>query len=157
MGAKRSQLFNDNQQGFTLVEVILVIGILAILTSIAVNEYYHRREAAYDRQAIALTKHLLTMAATSFANGDYPTVDGTTTLGTNPQDYPELKVNPGIYCNIDRDAGKDLYRFYIASESGSTAYFFWLPGATSTETTDTGTASDLIAENPAWRAGVFFL
>ena len=147
----------SNKRGFTLVELALTIGILAVLSTIAIGEFYDRRRTAYDRQAIAITKHLLTMAATAFANSNYPTVDGTVTVGTNPQDYADLPVNPGIHCYINRDAAKDLYRFYIANVAGETAYFFWLPGETCVDTVDGGSPSDLINENSAWRLAIFGL
>ena len=157
MRFKKTQSLNANQQGFTLIEMVLVIGIIAILGSIAVGEYYHRRQVAYDRQAIAVTKNLLTMAATAFANSDNPAEENTS-VGTYPPGYPELQVNNNIHIEIDKDDSSgngDVWNFYIASEAGSTAYFFWLPGDNCTETEVNGTGSDLIAENAAWRGGVF--
>ena len=151
MQVKRLQVSNFDQRGFTLVELILVIGIVAIVATIALGEFYHSREKAFDKQAVAITRHLLNLAATSFANSEFPTVTGAITMGTNPQDYPELKVNPGIYCKIIYDGGNDLYEFYIASLAGTTAFFFWLPGDSSVLPTVNGAPSDYIADDPLWR------
>ncbi len=151
MQVRRFQVSDSNQRGFTLVELILVIGIVSILATVAIGEFYHNRKKAFDQQAIAITKHLLTLAATSFASSQFPTVDGTITVGTNPQDYPELAMNPGIYCKIIYDGVNDLYEFYIASLAGTTAFFFWLPGDTSVTALVNLTPSDYIADDPIWR------
>jgi prepilin-type N-terminal cleavage/methylation domain-containing protein len=153
MQVKRLQVSNFDQRGFSLIELVLVIGILAILATIALGEFYYSRQKAYDQQAITITRNLLNLAATSFATSEFPTVDGTITVGTNPQDYPELKVNPGIYCKIIYDGGNDLYEFYIASLGGSTAFFFWLPGDSSVANVVNGAPSDYIADDPLWRGG----
>ncbi len=151
MQVKRFQVSNSNQRGFTFIELVIVVGILSLLATIAIGEFYHNRKKAFDQQAIAISKHLLNLAATSFANSEFPTVDGTVTVGTNPQDYPELKVNPGIYCKIIYDAGNDLYEFYVASLAGRTAFFFWLPGDHSVANVVNATPSDYIVDDPFWR------
>jgi len=149
-----------NQKGFTFVEVIIVIGILALLSAIAIGEYYYRRQKAFDRQALAVAKNLLTLSATAFANDEIPTQEGFTE-GTAPKGYPGLEVNPGISTLIDAaDDGSDVWTFYVASDGGTTAYFFWLPGVNCTETAVKGKPSDTIVENedhPAedWRGPAF--
>lgn len=151
MRGNRFQVSDSNQRGFTLVELILVIGILAILTTIAIGEFYHNRKKAYDQQAIAITRHLLNLAATSFANSEYPTVSAAITVGGSPEDYPALKVNPGIYCKIIYDGGNDLYEFYIANLAGTTAFFFWLPGDSCDQNLWNGAPSDYIVDDPFYR------
>ena len=147
MRVKRSRLSNSNQQGYTLVELILVLSILALLASIAIGEFYYRRKAAFDMQAIAVAKNLLTLAATSFANDEIPAEMGLS-IGTSPEGYPELDTNVSIHTYIWKDYdGPDAWSFYVASEKGSTVYFFWLPGNNCTLTTVKGYASDIIIDN----------
>ncbi len=147
MRAKRLQLSNSNQQGFTLVELVLVLSILGLLASIAIGEFYFRRKTAFDRQAVAVAKNLLTLAATSFANDEIPTQMGLS-MGTSPEGYPELDTNVSIHTYIwkDYDAA-NAWSFYVASEGGSTAYFFWLPGDNCTLTAVKGYPSDIIIDN----------
>ena len=151
MRVKRSQLSNANQQGYTLVELILVLSILALLASIAIGEFYYRRKSAFDMQAIAVAKNLLTLAATSFANDEIPAQMGLS-KGTSPEGYPELETNVGIHTYIwkdydEVDAEAETWSFYVASEGGSTAYFFWLPGDNCTLTAVKGYPSDIIIDN----------
>jgi prepilin-type N-terminal cleavage/methylation domain-containing protein len=156
MRVKRLQFSNpnhSNQQGFTLVELMLVMSILGLLASISMSEYYYRRKVAFDRQALAVAKNLLTLAATSFANDEVP-VDGGgnpiegLAVGTPPQGYPDLDTNVGIHTYIDKDYdGANAWSFYVASEGGSTAYFFWLPDVGCTLTNLKGYPSDLIVDN----------
>ncbi len=159
MRVRKLQLSNSNQQGFTLVELVIVIGILAVLSSMALGEFYHRRTMAFDRQAIAVSKNLLSLAVTAFANDENPGIENTT-VGTYPPGYPELDVTSGIHTKIDMISGAngDVWHFYVAAEGGSTAYFFWLPGDNCTETAVNGYPSDTLVDNndltapiPDWR------
>jgi prepilin-type N-terminal cleavage/methylation domain-containing protein len=150
MRVKKLQLSNFNQHGFTLVELIIVIGILAVLSSMAIGEFYHRRRVAYDRQAIAVAKNLLSLAVTAFANDEIPTLEGLS-VGTSPKGYPELDTTVTMHTYIDKDYdGANAWSFYIASEGGNTAYFFWLPGDNCALTTVKGAPSDTLIENVEW-------
>ena len=148
----RSAIFN--QRGVTLVELIVAFAILGLLASIALGEFYHRRRKAYDNQAIAVAKHLLTLAATSFASDEIPVDAGNnyiegSSVGTYPDGYPELPANPGMHTKIEiTDNGNgDFWSFYVASEGGSTAYFFWLPGPDCVEASINNTPSDTLVDN----------
>ena len=143
-----------NQRGVTLVELLVVFAILGIVASIALGEFYHRRTKAYDKQAVAIAKHLLTLAATSFASDEIPVDAGNnyiegSSVGTYPDGYPELQANPGIHTKIEiTDNGNgDFWSFYVASEGGSTAYFFWLPGPDCVEASINNSPSDTLVDN----------
>ena len=155
MQVKRFQVSNSNQRGFTFIELVIVVGILSLLATIAIGEFYHNRKKAFDQQAIAVTKNLLNMAATAFASSENPAVQGPA-VGTFPPGYPELEVNENIHIDISLDAD-DAWSFYVASAAGDTAYFFWLPGDHCVINTVGGYPSDYIVDDPAWRAAVFGL
>ena len=156
MQVKRFQVSNSNQRGFTFIELVIVVGILSLLATIAIGEFYHNRKKAFDQQAIAVTKNLLNTAATAFASSENPAMEGSGS-GDPPAGYPELEVNENIHTEISLDAATDVWSFYVASAAGDTAFFFWLPGDNCVLNDVGGYPSDYIIENPAWRAAVFGL
>ena len=60
MISKRPKSAVSNQRGFTLLELMMVIGIVGILAAISVQQVKLNRENAMDRQAQTLLRNLLT-------------------------------------------------------------------------------------------------
>jgi type IV pilus assembly protein PilA len=73
------RLFGDgqeNQKGFTLVELLVVIIVIAILCAIAIPTYMGQRERANDTAAYTLVRNGLTVLQTAFVDtGDYTAID----------------------------------------------------------------------------------
>jgi prepilin-type N-terminal cleavage/methylation domain-containing protein len=123
MGRKITLFSISNKKGFTLVELLMVIAILGVLASIAIKMVSEERMKANDAQTITFMRNLLTRAET-----DLPTVWGLVNGGTNPPDYPELTLNPGMSLLIDYDSdGEKRWDFYLAHEGGKLGFYFWLP------------------------------
>jgi type IV pilus assembly protein PilA len=62
----------DDEQGFTLIELMVVVLIIAILIAIAIPTFLGARNKANDRAAQSSLRNALTAAKTSFTDtGDY--------------------------------------------------------------------------------------
>ena len=89
----------DSEEGFTLIELMVVVLIIAILIAIAIPTFLGARERAQDRAAQSSLRNALTAAKTAYTdNSDYskstqvelPAIepslkyeDAATTSGTN--------------------------------------------------------------------------
>ncbi len=72
------KLTRRNEEGFTLIELMIVIAIIGILAAIAIPNFIAYRKRSYNTAANADTKNLYTSAQAYFT--DNPDGD-TTTLG----------------------------------------------------------------------------
>lgn len=74
----KKSLFKRNSQGFTLTELLVVVGIIAILTAIAVPLYQKQQSKAAESEAYANLEAIRLLEEQFFAsNGRYTPSDAT--------------------------------------------------------------------------------
>ena len=134
---KRTKSAFLNQRGFTLVELLMVIGILAALASIGAKALTVNRQKSYDAQVMSLIRSLLTVSAIDEPVADPSDPDAASDnygqggdLGFLGQPFHGLEVAKNIYWRIENDGngGTDKWQFYLAHPSGENGYYFWIPG-----------------------------
>lgn len=121
----------DREDGFTLIELMVVVLIIAILVAIAIPTFLGARERAQDKAAQSSARNGLTAAKTIFTdNEDY--ADATVTelsavepsltfvaSGTASSGQNEVSVNDN-----DADSNGTSEQFYAAVQSDSGTCFF---------------------------------
>jgi prepilin-type N-terminal cleavage/methylation domain-containing protein len=150
----------SNQRGFTLVELLMVIGILGILSAIATQQFKYNRQNALDRQAQAMVRNLLTYAA---VDEPEPPAGQENQNGIGGSfaiyGYPEVDVPNNVSWKVQND-GDDRWRFWFAHPGGQSGFYFWIPGDAYSKSLDSDeegpppNRSDKLVANASYRTDV---
>jgi len=117
------------EEGFTLIELMVVVLIIAILIAIAIPTFLGARSRAQDRQAQSNLRNAVSAAKTVFAdNQDYADATTTALAGVEPSltfqssttvsDTPK-KISVLVADQDATIAGSDTIYLVAKSESGS--------------------------------------
>jgi len=155
----------DREEGFTLIELMVVVLIIAILIAIAIPTFLGARTRAQDRASQSSLRNALTAAKTAYTdasdyskstNTDLPAIEPSLTYkaagtaSTGPKD-----VSVAVSNVVASPADSQIWAAAVLSKSGKC---FWMKdqatGATAgtfydTGATCTGTAA-LAAAGTAW-------
>ena len=70
---------NGPSKGFTLVELLVVVGIIGVLSSVALPNFLSQRDKALIGRANSEVAGIMTACEAALANGDAPNADDTVT------------------------------------------------------------------------------
>ncbi|OGD24798.1 hypothetical protein A2819_00960 [Candidatus Azambacteria bacterium RIFCSPHIGHO2_01_FULL_40_24] len=96
---------NKKEKGFTLLELLVVIGIIGLLASILVVNLTSARKRARDTKRIADVRNLQTASEDYYGkNGKYPTIISDLVTGTQIPVWPLDPLAPsGTVCAANSD------------------------------------------------------
>lgn len=138
----------SNQRGFTFIELMLAMGILAMLAAISVQQFKYSREKAFDSQTITLVRTVLTHVAI-----DEPSGVSTMAVGGNLGNVgiPQVEVPHNVAWNVVNvnnpgNATHDMWQIWFAHPNGRFGYYFWIPGSSCGAADDAGDGTGNVSD-----------
>ena len=139
-----------NEDGFTLIELMVVVLIIAILVAIAIPTFLGQRETAQDRAAQSNLRNALATEKTIFANTQAytataadlaavePSIDWTVDDAADGGVLPTLYAASGAVCLVSESAGGTF--FWIYEDPGAATVYGSAAAAPATEAACSGGA-----------------
>ncbi len=137
---------HDAGRGFTLVELLVVIGIIGLLASVVLTSLSSARKKSRDAKRVADMKQLATAMELYFNDySGYPAASGTAPAvpaGLTPGYIAALPVAPQPYDGCNALAASNYYNYTPSTAPATTyAYTFCLSATTGSYTAGSHTLS----------------
>jgi type II secretion system protein G len=119
-------MVREGERGFTLVEMMIVVAIIAILVMVLVPNFVRARAQAQTASCMMNLKEIATALELYQADNDqYPTASKQALSGSDPNLLPYIKQVP-----IDPVAGPSAYYEYsvVNPSAGNASYSIVCPG-----------------------------
>jgi prepilin-type N-terminal cleavage/methylation domain-containing protein len=116
-----SEIPSDEERGFTLVELLMVLTIIGILLAIAVPTFLRTRGGANDRAAQTLVRNLLVSAQAADVDGPADVAgiqSGEPTLAVVPPDVEGSASSNQVSVRVGSFAGQSFVILASRSRSG---------------------------------------
>ena len=111
-------IFYRMKKGFTFVEIMVVVGIIAVLVGIAIPNLLHARLNANENSAIS------NLQTISIAAQTYLSVDNTLLPATLDQLYDEGYIDDKLGCSSE-PCEKNGYKYYMGGTGTSASFFVY--------------------------------
>jgi len=134
-----------NKKGFTLIELVVVMAIIAVLAALMVTAIVAARKAATNTQITGNAKTIETALETFSTkfSGSYPNTSGTTPLATAVTTGDVMTATTGLSATLQSDAA---FKVLSGGPAGLKTFQIYYVGGTGSGYTLTACDSD----NTAW-------
>ena len=115
-----------DERGFTLIELMVVVLIIAVLLMVAIPAFLGARRRADERVAQSVLRHALTAArSASLDGGDYSSVSVSDIAGDEPSIRVKASNVPAIDSpDVSIKSSADGYTFWAAATDSRGACFY---------------------------------